>query len=144
MISPRLTHVLTRKDLAVVLASTYAASANVEFDEAHERLERAVGNPRILEQLYDGLSRAVQERLSPRANLDELLDNLSAGVQKRRARVKAASITPAVSAALVLINLEIGYAPEVMRGALDNPKGQALLKDGLRALGTHLLVELIK
>lgn len=144
MISPRLTHVLTRKDLAVVLASTYASSANVEFDEAHERLERAVGNPRILEQLYEGISRAVEERMNPRSNLDELLDNLSAGVQKRRARVKAAPITPAVSAALVLINLEIGYAPEVMRDVLDNPKGQALLKDGLRALGTHLLGELIK
>ena len=127
-----------------MLASTYAASANVEFDEAHERLQRAVGNPRILEQLYDGLSRAVQERMSPRSNLDELLDNLSAGVQKRRARVKAAALTPAVSAVLVLVNLEIGYAPEMMRDALDNPKGQALLKDGLRALGTHLLVELIK
>ena len=45
---------------------------------------------------------------------------------------------------MVLLNLELGYAPEMMRGALENPKGKALLDEGLRALGTHLLKELIK
>ena len=32
----------------------------------------------------------------------------------------------------------------MMRGALENPKGKALLDEGLRSLGTHLLKELIK
>jgi len=73
-----------------------------------------------------------------------LIDELSAGVQKRRSRVKAAALTPALSAVMVMLNVELGYAPEMMRGALENPKGKALLEDGLRALGTHLLKELIK
>ena len=72
------------------------------------------------------------------------MDDLSAGVQKRRARVKPAALSPAISAAMVMLNLELGYAPEMMRGALENPKGKALLDEGLRALGAHLLKELIK
>ena len=44
----------------------------------------------------------------------------------------------------MLIDLELGYAAEMMRSALETPKGVALLKDGMRALGAHLLRELIK
>jgi hypothetical protein len=142
--SRRLSHVLTRKDLAVVLAPTYAESAQVDFDEAHERMERAVGNQRVVDSLYDGLSAALEERKGPRTTEDELIDQLSAGVQKRRSRVKPAPLTPAISAAMVMLNLELGYAAEMMRGTLETPKGRALLTDGLRALGAHLLKELIK
>jgi hypothetical protein len=45
---------------------------------------------------------------------------------------------------MVLINLELGYAPEMMRNALQNEKGRALLDEGLRALGAHIVGELIK
>src|SRR4051812_48220122 len=115
MFSRRLTHVITRKDLALLLAPTYAASANVDFDEAHERMERVVGSQRVLDVIYEGLSQALFDRKGPRTNEDELMDNLSAGVQKRRSRVKAAQLTPALSAVMVLLNLELGYAPEMMR-----------------------------
>jgi len=142
--SRRLPHVVTRKDLALLLAPTYAASAEVDFEEAHERMERAVGSPRVLDQLYAGLSAALEGRKGPRTSEDELVDALSAGVQKRRSRVKPAPPGPGISAVMVLLNLELGYAPEMMRGALENPKGKALLDEGLRALGTHLLKELIK
>jgi hypothetical protein len=142
--SRRLPHVVTRKDLALLIAPTYAASASVDFDEAHERMERAVGSQRVIDHLYAGLSAALQERKGPRTSEDALIDALSTGVQKRRARVKAAALSPAVSAAMVMINLELGYAPEMMRGALENPKGKTLLDEGLRALGAHLLKELIK
>jgi hypothetical protein len=144
LFSKRLPHVITRKDLALIVAPTYAASAEVDFDEAHERLERAVGAQPIVDALYEGLSSALFERKGPRTNDDELIDNLSAGVQKRRSRVKAAELTPPISAVMVMLNVELGYAPEMMRNALENPKGQALLKDGLRELGMHLLSQLIK
>jgi len=142
--SRRLSHVVTRKDLALLVAPTYAAAANVDFDEAHERMERAVGSQRIVDRLYAGLSAALHERKGKRTSEDELMDALSAGVQARRSRVKAAQLSPGVSAVMVLLNLELGYAPEMMRGALENPKGKALLDDGLRELGAHLLRELIK
>ena len=144
LFSKRLPHVLTRKDLALVLASTYAASANVEFDEAHERMERAVGNPAIADQLYAGISAALFDRKGARTSEDALIDSLSEGVLKRRSKVRAAEISPSISAAMVMLNLEFGYAPEMMRGALTTDKGRALLEAGLRSLGTHLLRELIK
>jgi hypothetical protein len=144
LFSKRLPHVVTRKDLALLIAPTYAASANVDFDEAHERMERAVGSQHLVDQLYSGLSAALTDWKGPRTGEDDLIDKLSAGVLKRRSRVKAANLTPAISAAMVLLNLELGYAPEMMRGALDNPKGKALLQEGLQALGNHLLRELIK
>ena len=91
---------------------------------------------------------AFERTLVTPARFDEYLggnvDALSAGVQKRRSRVKAATLSPAVSAVMVLLNLELGYAPEMMRGALENAKGKALLDEGRRALGAHLLKELIK
>jgi hypothetical protein len=144
VLSPRLPHVVTRKDLALMLATTYAASANVDFDEAHERMQRALDNQRIADMLYQGLSAALEERQGPRTSVDELIDQLSAGVQKRRSRVKAAGLTPPISAVMVLLNLELGYAAEMMRNALENPKGKALLQEGLHALGAHLVSQLIK
>jgi hypothetical protein len=144
LFSRRLPHVLTRKDLARVIAPTYAKAASVDADEALDRMERAVANDRIADELYAGLSAAMAERKGSRTTEDELVDKLSEGVQKRRSRVKAAPLTPAISAALVMINLELGYAPEMMRNALDTEKGRALLDDGLRDLGAHLVGELIK
>ena len=144
MFSRRLPHVVTRKDLALIVAPTYAAAANVDFDEAHERMERAVGSQRIVDALHQGLSDALYERKGPRTSEEELIDKLSDGIQKRRSRVKAAQLTPGISAAIVLLNLELGYAPEMMRNALAEPKGEKLLQDGLRQLGAHLLSELIK
>jgi hypothetical protein len=144
LFSRRLPHVLTRKDLARVIAPTYAKAASVDVEEALERMERAVANERIISELYAGLSAALAERKGPRTTEDELIDKLSDGVQARRGRVKAAQMTPALSAAMVFLNLELGYAPEMMRNALQTEKGRALLEEGLRALGTHLLGELIK
>jgi hypothetical protein len=142
--SRRLPHVVTRNDLAILLAPTYAASASVDFDEAHERMQRAVGKQRVVDQLLEGLSAALYERKGPRTTEDALVGALSQGVQKRRARVRPAALTPAVSAVMVMLNLELGYAPEMMRSALENAKGKALLEEGLRALGAHLVKELIK
>jgi hypothetical protein len=140
----RLQHVITRKDLALMLAPTYAGSANVEFDEAHERMERVLASARVADQLFAGLSEAAREAQGARTGEDELIDKLSAGVLKRRSRIKAAPVTPAISAAMVMLNLELGFAPEMMRNALETPKGQALLREGLVALGAHLVKELLK
>jgi hypothetical protein len=45
---------------------------------------------------------------------------------------------------LVRINIELGLAPEPMRETLRSAKGEALLDEGLRALGAHLVNELLK
>lgn len=143
LFSKRLPHVVTRKDLALLVAPTYAKAAEVDFDEAHERMERAVSSQGTVDALYEGLSQALFDRKG-RKSEDELIDALSAGVQKRRSRVKAAEVTSAISAVLVMLNLELGYAPEMMRGTLASPKGAQMLQQGLRELGAHLLDQLIK
>jgi hypothetical protein len=144
LFSKRLPHVVTRKDLALILAPTYAAAAEVDFDEAHERMERAVGSQAVVDALYEGLSQALAELKGARTTEDEIIDTLSKGVEKRRSRVKAAAVTPAISAVLVMLNLELGFAPEMMRGTLASPKGAQMLQQGLRELGTHLFHQLVK
>lgn len=135
---------MSRADLARMLAATYAKASQVDPELAEERLARALTNQRVLDEVYAGLSAALAEAKGPRTSEDELIDKLSTGVQARRGRVRAVELTPAVSAVLVLLNLEIGEAPEMMRGALQGEKGRALLQEGLRSIGRHLLKELIR
>jgi hypothetical protein len=142
--SRRLPHVLPRGDLARVLAPTYAKAAQVDPEEADDRLQRALGLQRIADEVYGGISAALAAARGARTSEDEQMDKLSAGVQKRRSRVRSAELTPAVSAVLVSINLELGYAPEMMRDALRGEKGAALLQQGVRELGAHLVRELVR
>lgn len=142
--SRRLPHVLTRRDLAVLLAPTYAAARGVDEDEAIERLGRALEVPAAADAVYRGVSAALADAKGPRTSEDALMDRISAHVAARRARAKAAAATPAVSAALVRLDLELGLAPDAMRETLATPKGNALLEAGLRELGAHLVKELLR
>jgi hypothetical protein len=144
LISRRLLHVVTLADLATILTPTYAEAMSVEDEEGHDRLVRALARTRVADDLYGCLSDALEAVQGERTSEDALMDKLSKGVQKRRARVKAAPATPALSAVLVRINLEIGLAPEQMRATLDTEKGRAAFAAGLKELGTHLVKELLK
>jgi len=136
--------VIPRADLARALAPTYAKAAQVDPEVAEERLLRAFAGQRVLDRIYEGLSAALADAKGPRTTEDELIDKLSKGVQARRAKVRAAELTPAVSAVLVLVNVEAGEAPEMMREAIQSGKGKALLEEGLSALGAHVVKELIR
>jgi hypothetical protein len=144
LFSRRLPHVLTRADLARVIAPTYAEALSVDEDEAHERVARAVEQAGVADDLYQGISHALAASRGPRTTEDAQLDKLSAGVIARRARVKAAPASPALSAVLVRMNVELGIAPEGLRATLASDKGRAMLDEGLRALGAHLVKELMK
>jgi hypothetical protein len=144
LFSRRLPHVLTDRDLVLLLAPTYAAARGVDEEEAAERLRRALSAPGVREDLYRGISAALAEAKGPRTSEDALVDRLSAGVVARRARAKPAPATPAVSAVLVRLDLEIGLAAEAMRATLTTPRARALLDEGLRALGAHLVKDLLK
>jgi hypothetical protein len=143
-IARRLPHVLTRSDLVMLLAPTYAAARGVDEEEARERLARALSAPAALDELHGGIAAALAEAKGPRTSEDALVDRLSAAVAARRARAKAAVATPPVSAVLVRLDLEIGLAPETMRATLASPRGRALLDEGLRAVGTHLVKHLLR
>lgn len=142
--SRRLPHVLARGDLVALLAPTYARARDVDEEEASERLSRALAVPAALEDLYRGISAALADAKGPRTREDALVDRLSAGVVARRGRARPAPASPAVSAALVRLDLEIGLAAEPMRDVLAGPKGRVLLEAGLRELGAHLVRELLR
>ncbi|WP_243338386.1 hypothetical protein [Anaeromyxobacter soli] len=144
LFSRRLPHVLTQKDLVLLLAPTYAAARSVDEEEAQDRLAQALAVPAALDDVYRGFSEALRALQGPRTNEDQLMDKLSAGVLARRARAKPAPATPAVSAVLVRLDLEIGLAAEAMRGTLATPRGKALLDEGLRTLGAHVVKDLLK
>jgi hypothetical protein len=144
LFSPRLPHVLPKKDLVTALAPTYAAARGVDDEEAAERLAQALAVPGALDDLYRGISAALADALGPRTSEDALVDRLSKGVVARRARVKPLPASPAVSAALIRLDLELGIAAEAMRATLQTPRGRALLDEGLRAIGAHLVKELAR
>jgi hypothetical protein len=144
LFSRRLPHVVTRADLVTILAPTYAAARGVDEEEAADRLGQALAVRGVLDDLYAALSAALRDAKGPRTDEDALLDRLSAGVQNRRGRVRAASDSPALAAVLVRLDLEIGIAPEPMRATLASPRGRAMLDDGLAELGRHLVKELLK
>jgi hypothetical protein len=144
MFSPRLPHVVTRSDLIALLAPTYARARSVDDEEARERLAQALAIPAALDDLYRGLSAALADARGPRTQVDAVVDRISANVAARRARARAAEATPAISAVLVRLDLEIGLAPEPMRATLATPRGSALLEAGLREVGAHLAKELLR
>jgi hypothetical protein len=136
--------VLTRADLALLVAPSYAEALSVDEEEAAERVGRALERPGVAEDLYRGISDALSRARGPRTTEDALMDKLSAGVQKRRGRAKPAPANPALAAVMVRLNLEIGLAPEPMRAALETEKGRALLEEGLGRLGAHLVDHLLR
>ncbi len=144
LFSKRLPAVVTRADLAWLVTPTYAEALSVEDDEAHERLERALAHPDLVDDLLWGISEALPARQGARTSEDQLMDKLSKALHARRGKVKAAPAGPAISAVLVRINVELGLAPEQMRATLATDKGERMLDDGLRALGAHLVGELLK
>ncbi len=143
-IARRLPHLLTRADLARILTATYAEALSVDDEEAHERLARALERPGVADDLYAAIASAADEARGPRTSEDAVMDRLSKGVQARRSRVRAAPASPGISAVLVRLNVEIGLAPEPMRATLATEKGRAVLEQGYRALGAHVVKELLR
>lgn len=142
--SRRLPHVVTRRDLVELLAPTYGQARAVDGAEAAERLGRALAAGPVLEDLYGALGAALADAKGPRTAEDTVMDRISARIAVRRARARSAALTPAVSAVLVRIDLEIGLAPESMRDTLASARGRPLLEAGLRELGAHLAKELLR
>jgi hypothetical protein len=140
----RLRHIVTRADLAIIVTPTYAAAMTVDEEEAHDRLTRAVADPGVMDDLYFALEEGLAAQKGPRTEPDALLDKLSQAIGKRRGRVAAADANALISAVMVRINLAIGLAPEAMRGTLASDKGRAMVDQGLRAFGGHVVKELLK
>jgi hypothetical protein len=140
----RLPAIITRADLAWLLTPTYADAMSVEDDEAHDRLQRALADATLVDDLLWGIAEALPAKQGPRMTEDQVLDKLSKGLAARRGKVTAAASGPAISSVLVRVNIDLGLAPANMRATLETDRGRQLLDDGLRRLGAHLVGELVK
>jgi len=134
---------LTHNDMAVLITPTYAEAAGVDEDEALERLQAAFQRPAIADELYRSVSAALSAAQGARSE-DEVMDKLSRGVQKRLGKMKPLAATPALSAFMVRVNVELGHAPDMLEATLETDKGRSLLAEGLRALGEHLVKNLLR
>jgi len=143
--SKRLPGVFTRAELVTVLIPVYAAVERVDDREARARLEAAFSSdPSLLDEVYLGLSAAFHEKKGSRTTEDGLMDKLDEGLQRRRWRVRPAPDSPGLAAVVVRINLAFGGAPEGMRRTLETDKGRALLAEGWKQVGLHLMKELLR
>jgi hypothetical protein len=141
--SRRLPHALTHSDLAVLITPTYAEAVGVDEDDALERLQAALLKPAIVDELYQCVSAALTIAQGTRSE-DQVMDKLSKGVQRRLGKMKPLEATPALSALMVRLNVELGHAPEALKATLETDKGRALLAQGLANLGEYLVKNLLK
>ncbi len=144
LFSPRVPHLFPPRTLATLLTTTYAAAANVDDDEAYDRLTRALGSGALVAQLQAALSRALEARSGPRTSPDKLLDAVSKGIAKRGGNLRPAAATAGLAAVLVRVHVEIGLAPDAMRETLATGRGAAALAQGLDELAQHVVKELLR
>ena len=143
LFSQRLPHVLTRSDLAYMLAPTYAREVGVSEELAHERMVRALKSQALCDKIYDAVSDALVAVQGSKTE-DKLMDELSKAVPKRIGKIEAAPTTPPLSAVMVWLNIEIGLAQEDLRATLQSERGRTLLKQGFRGVAESLVKQLIR
>lgn len=140
---PRLSHLATRQVVVAKLAPTYAASHQVDDDEARTRLERALAGP-LLDDLLAATWSAI---LGTAKRLDEaaLLEKVAGTLRDRPTRPgRVAEMTPALGAFLVMADIEAGSASDAVRRVMEQAAGQAKAREGLVEAGQLLAKELTR
>ena len=140
---PRLGHLATRAVVISKLLPTYANAHQIDDDEAHARLERAIAG-RVYE---DVLAASWEALLGGTKRLDEegLLEKVAGALKDRPLRRgKVAQPNPQWSAFMLQLDLEAGTATEAARRVFETDAAQAMLKKGLAEVGAFLAKELTR
>lgn len=140
---PRLGHLATRAVVVAKLAPTYAASHEIDDEEAVSRLDRSLQSG----LLDDLLAASWEALLGTTSRLDEqgLLEKIAGALKNRPQRPgKVIETTPGWSAFLVRADVEAGIASDAARRLLESDEGQRRAKAGLLEVGNFLAGELIR
>lgn len=144
--SPRFLSLVTRSALPELVAPTYAKLKNLDPNEAYRRLEQALRDLKLLEQIQQATWRAAT---AEKAGMDEaaLVEHIAKRLGKTK-KFKPATMKSADEGEWVALSLALdagaGVASGEARDLLDTPGGQALLQKGMTRLGTHLAKELLR
>ncbi len=140
---PRLAHLATRAVVVAKLMPTYAQAHNIDEEEASQRLSSALGG-RMLPALLDAAWAAIRGK-AKRLTDDGLLEKVAATLGERPLRPgKAATLTPAWSAFLILVDLEVGTAGDAARRVMETDEGRRRGEEGLAEAGRFLAAELTR
>lgn len=140
---PRLGHLATRPVLVAKLTPTFSKSHEIDDEEARVRLERAIAG-RLWEQLLVATWAALIEGKKT-VNDEAVLERVAGSLKDRPQRPgREATLSPAFSAFLVLLDLEAGTAGDSARRVLERPEGQRMAELGLTEAGRFLAKELTR
>jgi hypothetical protein len=140
---PRLGHLATRPVVVAKLIPTFARAHQLDEAEAHQRLTRALAG-RLWEDLLAAAWEAMQRRVK-RLDEERLLEKVATTLKDRPMRPgKAVEPTPAWSAFLMMLDLEIGTAGDAARRVMETEQGRKMMAAGLAEAGAFLASELTK
>lgn len=140
---PRLAHLATRAVVVAKLMPTYARAHNIDEEEASQRLSTALAG-RMLPALLDAAWDAMRGK-SKRLTDDGLLEKVAATLSERPLRPgRVAELSPAWSAFLILVDLEVGTAGDAARRVMESDEGRRRGDAGLAEAGRFLAAELTR
>jgi hypothetical protein len=140
---PRLGHLATRPVVVAKLVTVYANAHQIDEEEAQGRLERALRGG-----LWEDLLAAAWEAMKGKVKrLDEegLLEKVATTLKDRPLRPgRLAEVTPAWSAFMMMLDLEIGTAGDAARRVMETEQGRKMMAAGLAEAGKFLGAELTR
>lgn len=140
---PRLGHLATRPVVVNKLVPTYANAHQIDEQEAAQRLERAIAG-RLWEDLLSAAWEAMKSRVK-RLDEEKLLEKVASTLEDRPLRYgRVVEPTPAWSAFMMMLDLEIGTAGDAARKVMESEQGRKMVSAGLAEAGMFLATELTK
>jgi hypothetical protein len=133
----------TRRVVIAKLWPTYAEAHGIDEAEALQRLERALAG-HLWEDLLEATWTALQGK---KKRLDDagLLEKIAKTLQERPYRPgRTIKPIPAMSAFLLLLDMEAGTASDSARRVLETPEGRQRAAGGLAEAGSFLAGELTR
>lgn len=137
---------VTRNQLAEMLAKTYAKLKDIDANDAYRRLEVALRDLELIEGLQGATWEALHEK---KAGVEDaaMVELVAKKLTKPR-RFKPASWRANDEGAWLALGVLIDRGAGVSSGEaldlLESSGGQVLLKKGLRLAGQHLAAELLR
>lgn len=140
---PRLGHLATRPIVVAKLVPTYAKAHQIDEEEAHGRLTRALAG-RIWEDLLAAAWEAMKGKVK-RLDEEGLLEKVATTLKDRPMRPgRTVETNPAWSAFMLLVDLEVGTASDAARRVMETEQGRKMMAAGLAEAGKFLGAELTR